>query len=398
MSQADSNRSRREVLTAAAVSVAAGAASFVPGGKALAGLVQNAAGEGKPLKLLILGGTGFLGPHQVNQAKDAGYELTIANRGKSNPDLFPNVELIEIDREGDLKELEQAVADGKTWDAVIDNSGYIPEHVDATASLLKDAVKTYVFVSTISVYGQIREMNSDESHELDTISDEDAAKVTKISEVGRNPQAYGPLKARCEAAAEKAMPGRVVNIRPGLIAGPGDKTDRYTYWPVRTSMAERCDGKMIVPGTKDAPQPIQIIDVRDLAAFCLTACDGVEGGAYNLVAKPEPITNTVEAIRKSEDKSAEPVMVDGAFLTEQECAWWAELPAMVPEEGDYAGMTSVSNEKALAAGLKTRPNAETAVATLQWWKGEEQRPLRGGLSEEKEAKVLQAWADREQQG
>ncbi|MEL7240612.1 MAG: epimerase, partial [Planctomycetota bacterium] len=248
---------------------------------------------------------------------------------------------IRIDREGDLGELEQAVKNGKTWDAVIDNSGYVPAHVTATAELLKDAAQRYVFISTISVYGSIPEAGIDETFRVTDTDDEQAAKVTKIREVGA---LYGPLKYRCEVAAEAAMPGRAAVLRPGLIAGPGDPTDRFTYWPVRTGMVERCGGKMLVPGANGAAQKIQMIDARDLAAFCLQACnEEVAGGVYNLVADPESLGEAVKGGKSAVAESAEPELVSMEFLATQPVAFWQELPAVLPTDGAMGGMSAVSN-------------------------------------------------------
>ena len=388
---------RRHLLFAAAGSALAGVALAQPA------TLPSTRRADQPGHILILGGTGFLGPHQVRYALARGHKVTIANRGRTRPDLFDdreNVDEIVIDREGDLAELEQAIKDGRRWDAVIDNSGYVPAHVTATAELLKDAADLYLFVSTISVYGSaIDKVGADESYPVETVSDERANAVTRIRDVG---MLYGPLKARCETAAAQAFgEDRTISVRPGLIAGPGDTTDRFTYWPVRVGMSERCDGKMIQSGTADEPQPLQTIDVRDLAQFCVKSCEQKTSGTYNAVAPTARLDDAVNAAMdwyKANGKAtAEPVRMPASFLEEQGVAFWQEMPGIVPGSPETAGFATVSNAAAVGVGLTNRTIAETTTATLDWWQtlpADRTATLRAGISPERESKVLEAWAAR----
>ncbi|MDL1949181.1 epimerase, partial [Acidobacteria bacterium ACD] len=222
--------SRRDVLR---TGLATSGLAAVAGPGSLLGAVPA---SGK--KLLVLGGTAFLGPELVEAARAKGWAVTLFNRGKTNPQLFPDLEKLRGDRNGDLKALE-----GRKWDAVIDTSGYFPRQVRATAELLRENVRHYTFVSSISVYADTSKPGMDETAPVSRSADEKTDKITEES--------YGALKARCEEAAEKAMPGRTLNVRPGLIVGPGDRSDRFTYWPVRVARG----GEVLAPG--DPSDPVQ---------------------------------------------------------------------------------------------------------------------------------------------
>src|SRR5688572_29497367 len=197
------------------------------------------------MRLLVLGGTKFLGRAVVEAAVARGHEPTLFHRGLTNPGLFPDLEHLRGDRDGGLAALQ-----GRTWDAVIDPSGYVPRIVRASAELLADAVEHYTFISSISVYPSFPTPGMDESSPVGTLEDPTVEDV---------PAHYGPLKALCEQAAEAAMPGRVFHVRAGLIVGPNDPSDRFTYWPVRVAKG----GDVLAPGSPE--RPVQIIDVRDLA-------------------------------------------------------------------------------------------------------------------------------------
>jgi len=331
-------------------------------------------------RLLILGGTAFLGPEIVEAAKARGWTITLFNRNKTNPHLFPELEKLKGDRNGDLKALE-----GREWDAVIDTSGYVPRHVRDSATLLKDAVKHYVFISTISVYADTSKPGTDETAPVATIPDETTEKV--------NNETYGALKALCEKAAESSMPGRTTVIRPGLIVGPGDASGRFTYWPVRVARG----GEVLAPGT---PQdPVQFIDVRDLAAWTVrTVAEGTTG-VFNATGpmEPLPIGSLLEACKKASGSEATFTWVNAEFLAEQKVSPWSDMPVWVPPVGAEAGSSRVSSAKALAKGLAYRPVEETAKDTLAWWKSqpeERQAKLRGGISPEREAEVLRAWHEK----
>src|SRR5688572_13411720 len=243
-----------------------------------------AAAKPKPLKILILGGTRFIGLHMTALALARGHQLTFFNRGKTHTDRYPEIERIKGDRNGELDGLK-----GRIWDVVIDNSGYVPRHVKLSAELLAPAVKQYVFTSSISVYPDFS-VARDETSPVGKLADETTEKV--------DGETYGPLKALCEQAAERAMPGRTCVIRPGLIVGPDDNTDRFTYWPARAARG----GEFIAPGAPG--DAFQIIDARDLAAFTLGVAERNVTGIFNLVSDPnrfkfgELIGSAVKSARK----------------------------------------------------------------------------------------------------
>ncbi len=360
--------SRRDFLKNSA---AVGALGFVAGA-----LPALAAGK----RLLILGGTAFLGPQIVEAARAMRYTITLFNRGKTNPQLFPDLEKLRGDRDGNLKALE-----GRSWDAVVDTSGYVPRHVRDSATLLKDAVKQYVFISTISVYADTSKPGMDETAPVGKLEDETVENVSGGS--------YGPLKALCEQAAQKVMPGRVTVIRPGLIVGPGDGTDRFTYWPVRVERG----GEVLSPGTP--ADPVQLIDVRDLAEWTMrTARDNVTG-VFNATGPRNELSmgRLLDACRKVSGSNATFTWVDAGFLKEQKVEEWSDMPAWVPPTGETAGFARVNCSRALARGLRFRPVEVTVKDTLAWWKSqskERQASLRAGIKPDREAEVLKAWRER----
>lgn len=343
----------------------------------------------RSLSILFLGGTGFLGPHQVECALARGHVPTLFNRGRTHPGLFPNVERITGDRDGKIEGLE-----GRSWDVVIDNSGYVPRHVRASAELLRDHVKTYIFISTISVYRDSRSTSIDEDSPVGTLEDPTTERVTG--------ETYGPLKAYCEAAAEAAMPGRVVNIRPGLIVGPGDDTDRYTYWPVRVDEG----GDVLAPG--DGRDPVQFIDVRDLAAWCIHLAEAPAPGVYNAVGFDGTVTmaDLLDSCATAASSWPSFTWVPADFLAKEGVQPWQDLPVWIPRGSDEAGLNTVSNSRARAKGLRFRSLRETARDTLAWAKARakeppETRPRRGpkpGLTRERERQVLAAWRERHSKG
>ena len=228
----------------------------------------------RPLQILVLGGTGFLGPHFVEAARAKGHQLTLFNRGKSNPTRFSGEEFKDIEQlQGDRKSDLSALEGGRRWDAVLDTSAYFPADVTRSAQLLAKRVEQYVIISSISVYADNSTPGADETAALATIPDPGAAKEI----TGEN---YGALKALSEQAAQKELPGRTTVIRPGLIVGPGDHTDRFTYWPARAARG----GEILAPGTP--ADPTQFIDVRDLAAFLLHAIENRTVGTLTAAAAP----------------------------------------------------------------------------------------------------------------
>ncbi len=333
-----------------------------------------------PKKLLILGGTGFLGPQLVEVARARGHTVTLFNRGKTRPGLFPDVEKLQGDRDPNKGEGLKALQ-GRQWDAVIDTSGYVPRVVKASAELLAPNVGHYVFFSSISVYADMSKPGVDETAPVATVQDETTEDVR---------QHYGALKALCEKAAEAAMPGRVTNIRPGLIVGPDDPTDRFTYWPVRVERG----GEVLAPG--DGMDPMQFIDARDLAAWTILAVERAHVGVYNAVGprEPLPMREMLEACQKAGGNKATLTWADTAFLEKHNVQPWGDMPAWIPRTGEDKGMGRVSSAKAVALGLTFRPVEETVRDTLAWWKAqppERQAKLRSGLSAEREREVLAAW-------
>ncbi len=367
--------SRREFL---ATSILAAGAAMGLGALASPALARRASRAQK--RLLILGGTGFLGPHTVDAAKAAGWHVTVFNRGKTNPEMFeedPSVETLLGDRDGDLESLK-----GKEWDAVIDNSGYVPRIVNDSATLLKDHVGQYVFISSISAYAGFEKVGLNESDPVGRMED------PTVESMGENYQNYGPLKALCEEAAEAAMPGRVTNIRPGYIVGPLDRSGRFTYWPVRVSKG----GEMMAPG--EAEDRVQIIDVRDLAAWIVHTVDAKITGVYNATGPDEPLTigAMIEACRKGTGGDPKLTWVDADFLEQRELGF----PIWVPARGEYTGFSRVDCSRAYAKGLTFRPVSETARDTLEWYNGlpEDSRLRRlAGPTAEQEAEALNAWKE-----
>ena len=339
--------------------------------------------EKKPLRILILGGTGFLGPELVEAAQERGHHLTLFNRGKTRPGLFAKDETIEkLQGDRDPKNAPglQALEQG-SWDAVIDTSGYVPRVVGASAKLLAPRVKQYVFISTISVYADLSKPNGDESLPLATMPDETSEDV---------PQFYGALKALSEKAAEEAMPGKVLVIRPGLIVGPGDPTGRFTYWPLRVKRG----GEVLAPGTGE--DPAQIIDARDLAKWTIHMVEQQEMGIYNAVGSPMPMRELLAGVKQGVPSDARFTWVPAAFLEKQKVAPWQDMPVWIPAEGDMLGAGTISSKKAQAKGLTFRPVADTARDTVTWFEGltpelQQKFSSRAGLKPEREQEVLEAW-------
>jgi 2'-hydroxyisoflavone reductase len=375
---------RRTILKAglAGTALAAAGASLASGcGAAAPAVTPSPTPLRKPKEpvsktILVLGGTGFLGPHIVEYARSRGHTLTLFNRGKTHTELFPELEKLHGDRDGHLEALV-----GRKWDAVIDTSGYFPRLVKASAELLAPNVGQYVFVSSISVYADPVPAHASESTPVATMPDPTVEDM----------QFYGALKARCEQAAEAAMPGRVTNVRPGLIVGPGDPTDRFTYWPARLAKG----GEVLAPGSGEDPG--QLIDARDLGAWLVHAVETGTMGVFNAVGPATTMTmkDMLGACETAARGMAAPAStltwVDTAFLEKMEVAPWMELPVWT---GGDPGFATIDAKKAIAAGLTFRPILDTARDTLTWWKTlpEERRAApKAGLAPDKEAAVLAAW-------
>lgn len=329
---------------------------------------------GQAQKLLILGGTGFLGPHLVDAARARGHTVTLFNRGKTRPELFPDVEKLRGDRDGDLRALR-----GRTWDSVIDTSGYVPRVVRASAELLAPRIRQYVFISTISVYADTSEIGIHEASPVAVAPDPNTEDV---------PQFYGALKALCERTVEDVLPGRATSIRPGLIVGPYDPTDRFTYWPVRLAAG----GEVLAPG--DPSFATQFIDVRDLAAFVVAAVERGHAGVFNATSAPIPMGDLLTRTRAAVGGDAELEWVDLEFLERNNVQAWSDMPAWAPPVAGFEGFATVKSDRAVAAGLTYRPIEDTVTATLEWWKTlpEPRRAkMRAGITREREAELLAAW-------
>ncbi|MBI1742816.1 SDR family oxidoreductase [Candidatus Acetothermia bacterium] len=330
------------------------------------------------MKFLILGGTIFLGRHLVDAALASGHTVTLFNRGQHNADLYPNVEKLRGNRDGDLNALK-----GRRWDAVIDTCGYVPRVVKASAEFLANSVDHYTFISSISVFADFSKPDMDESAPVGKLKDESVEQITG--------ETYGPLKALCEQAAERAMPGRMLNVRPGLIVGPHDPSDRFTYWPARIAQG----GEVLAPGQPE--YLVQIIDGRDLAQWTLKMVEQKKIGIYNATGPEYTLTlgTVLEGCKAVSKSDARFVWVDEKFLLESKVTPWTEIPLWVPQEKDNAGFSAVNCQKAITAGLKFRPIAETIRDTLAW---NTTRPSnterRSGLKPEKEKELLQNWQKR----
>ncbi|HEU4729644.1 MAG TPA: NAD-dependent epimerase/dehydratase family protein [Kofleriaceae bacterium] len=330
--------------------------------------------------ILVLGGTGFLGPHVVTAALARGHTVTLFNRGKTHPGLFPEVEKLHGDRDGHLEALA-----GRSWDAVVDPSGYVPRIVKLSAELLAPRVGHYVFISTISVYARNDVVGADESAATETIADPTSEDV-KAS--------YGALKALSERAAEAAMPGRVAVVRPGLIIGPGDPTGRFTHWPTR--LAE--GGEVLAPG--DGGTPVQYIDGRDLGAWIVKLVEDRTVGTMNALGPAQRTTmkQVLDACNHALGDKAQLTWVAADFLKQQGVEGWSELPMWIDNQGEYAGFGTMSNARAVRAGLVFRPIADTARDTLAWLdtlpEDQRARARSSGITPDKEARVLAAWKAR----
>jgi 2'-hydroxyisoflavone reductase len=298
------------------------------------------------MKLLILGGTKFLGRHAVDAALDGGHDVTIFTRGTTNPDLYPEVEHLTGDRDGDLASLE-----GRAWDGVVDTSGYVPRIVRQSAELLRDAVGRYAFVSSISVYADFSKP-IDESSAVAELEDPATEEIMEH---------YGALKAACETVIDEVYGDRGANVRAGLIVGPFDPTDRFTYWPRRIAAG----GDVLGPG--DPGAPVQFVDARDLAAWLVKLALEGPGGTFNATGPAEPLTfaEVLDRATAAIGSDANVIWVDEQKVVDAGIEGWTELPLWLPGD-DYAGMAQADTRRARDAGLTFRPLEETVVDTLAW--------------------------------
>lgn len=330
-----------------------------------------------PLRILILGGTGFIGPNQVQYALDRGHSVTLFNRGVTNSTLFPNVPRLVGDR--NLPDGHKALERGE-WDVVIDNPTSNPKWVRDAGKALRGRTKHYIFVSTISVFSD-NSAPIDENGPLLPPADIEAAFDAKI---------YGQNKVRSEIEARTQFGDNVTIVRPGLIVGPGDLSDRFSYWPVRIDRG----GEVLAPGTPN--DPVQYVDARDLSEWMIRLAETRTLGIFNATGPKSPTTiaEMLYGIKAVTTSDARFTWVPAEFLGANQVRAWSDMPVWVPPVGRTAGFARVICRKAYDAGLTFRPLADTARATLTWYHSRpaaEQEKARAGLAPEREAAVLAAW-------
>jgi 2'-hydroxyisoflavone reductase len=317
------------------------------------------------VRILVLGGTAFLGRALVDTALARGHEVTLFNRGRTNPELFPDVEKLRGDRNDDLSAL-----DGREWDAVVDVATFLPRAVRLSIDALRDRVQRYVFVSSISAYA-----------DFSTPASEDSPVAQLTNPDSESIEDYGPLKAECERLVREALGERALIVRPGLIVGPHDPTDRFTYWPRRVAEG----GRVLAPAPPDAP--VQFIDVRDLAEWMVTAVEGGRSGVYNATGEPTTFERLLEACQRVSG-TVDVVWVDPDRLVEAGVGEWMELPLWIASP-EFAAMQRTDVSKALRDGLRTRPLEETIRDTLAWDAERETPHAEGvGLAPERERELL----------
>ena len=324
------------------------------------------------MRLLVLGGTSFVGRHMVLSARAAGLDVTLFNRGLTNPGLFADLEHIAGDREHDLHLLR-----GRQWDAILDVNGYVPRIVGATAHGLEKYCGHYTFISTISVYGDVGVDGPKESSPLATLK-EDTEEVTG--------ETYGALKAQCEAFVREAAPDRALIVRPGLIVGPHDPTERFVRWIRRTSDGD----EVLAPG--DPQRQVQFIDARDLADWTVRLIVARDTGTFNAIGPEAPLSmgSLLQTCMDVTNAGARLTWVDERFLLDLDVSPWVDLPLWLTAENN--GLTSADNTRAVKAGLTFRPLEDTVRATLRW---DSARAARGpaGMPVEREREILAAWHD-----
>ncbi len=369
--------SRRDFLIAGAMAGGAAGLGIFPDPATASLSPRNT----RALKILILGGTGFIGPHQVAYALERGHTVTLFNRGRTNTHLFPEVEKLVGDRNDDLRALE-----GRSWDVVIDNSTSRPDWVKLSAELLRDSVDRYLYVSSRSAY-------SDTSRVPMTAD----APTHTFASTGVSPDAerfpYGLAKVLSENEARRVFPGRATIFRPGLIIGPGDQTDRFTYWPVRIHKG----GEVLAPGERS--DPVQIIDVRDFTEWMIRMAEDGHTGTYNVVgpANPRPMAQLLYGIRAVTTAETEFTWVEASFLAEHGIRPYREMPVWRPPHDGFEGFARFDLTPEVERGLTFRSLAQTALDTLEYHFSrpqERQTALRSGISLDREAEVLAAWHGR----
>jgi 2'-hydroxyisoflavone reductase len=337
------------------------------------------------MKILVIGGTRFVGRHFVMAALGRGHEVTLFNRGTQPP--LEGVDTIQGDRHLDLAKLA-----GRRWDAVLDTCGFLPRAVKASAEALRDAVDVYVFVSSIAVYADMSRPGIDETGVVATLTQEQLDKANAIDPSTASAVAYGDmyggLKVLSEQAAEEVMPGTVLILRPGLIVGPNDYTDRFTYWVARVARG----GEVLAPGRPE--RPIQFIDARDLADWTVSMIEQKRTGVYNCNGVPGDVTmgRLLDECKAVSGSHASFVWVDEEFLAREKIGAWGELPLWLPEtEQSLKGFMFVKSDKAIEAGLTFRSLTEIVADTLTWHQTVANEKLKAGLDPEKEKNLLRQW-------
>ncbi|TET98077.1 MAG: epimerase [Anaerolineales bacterium] len=331
------------------------------------------------MEILVLGGTKFVGRHIVRTAIDRKHHVTLFNRGQTNPDLFPEVEKLVGDRDGDLAPLRE-----RAWDAVIDTCGYVPRIVRNSAQVLSNHTDLYAFISTISVFASFEKEGLLEDDPVGSLDDEKVEEITGDT--------YGPLKALCEAAIQDEIPGRALIIRPGLIVGPHDSTDRFTYWVRRCAQG----GDILAPAPPE--QNVQFIDARDLASWTLDRIEAGYTGTFNATGSENPLTlgKLLQTCCDFSEEEARLIWVDGTTLLDAGIDPWSQVPLWLPGS-ENAGLMAVDCTRAISAGLRFRPLTTTISDTLIWDRDRDPSvPMKAGLEPSREAELLELHRKQEQ--
>jgi 2'-hydroxyisoflavone reductase len=322
--------------------------------------------------LLILGGTKFLGRATVDAALERGDEVTLFNRGETNPELYPSAEKLRGDRAQDVSALS-----GRAWDAVIDTSGYFPGVVRRSAEALENSVERYLVVSSISVYSDFSAGPSEDSPRAE-LGGQPADEMLPEYEN------YGALKALCEDVVEEVFGERAIVVRPGLIVGPHDPTGRFTYWPHRIAGG----GEVVVPSPPE--RMVQFVDARDLGAWLVELCERRESGPFNATRRAVAWAELVESVTAVTSSDAQPVWIPDEFLLEQGVGEWMELPMWLADP-EWVGMNQADVARAEAAGLAHRALEDTIRGTLE----EAETSADAGLAPERERELIEAWRQRD---
>lgn len=322
------------------------------------------------LKILILGGTHFLGLHLTEELQKHGHEVTLFNRGIQNPDIFPDIEQLHGDRDGKLEALKD-----RKWDAVIDTSGYIPRIVEQSAKLLARSTNHYTFISTISVYKDFHKLGIDETYPIAELEDAQDEEITE--------KTYGALKGLCESVIQEYFPKNSLIVRPGLIVGPFDPTDRFTYWIARMSEGD----EVLAPNN----QIVQFIDVRDLAKWIVRMVEEDRKGIYNATGTPISLNHLLNECHSIAHSTAHINWVDDDFLIKEKVQDWSELPLWLSKDRQMPGFMHINAQKAIHAGLTFRPLTDTICSTFEWNASRKPIALKAGLDRAKESNLITDW-------